>query len=545
MAVKTVNAGISDVLNAAVEAVASSAKTGKTATNRDDRDAASSFGDVLNSKMPDKASSKTDASAGTVHESVKSDKTQKPDDTDSGMTDAKQTQADQSAVEEKPVENEAPAEEPVAEEKPVAEETPADDAADVPDAAQLKSMEPEPAEPVDEATAEQIAEALSQIIEQVKQELDVSDEEILAGLEELGLHPTDLLNTDSMALLVTELAGDGEMMSLVTNEELYTALQDLTETVETLSAELLENTGLTVEELDIVLEQLSVPQEEPKAEVMEAEELPVIENDGEAMTEENAPVILVSDSTKPVEAKETQAHQAQDDMVDNLADNVSENTAETGVQRQKPDNGAQEHESGAKNFDGQQGMAQNMNENVNETTQTFAETATTSYTSETTESILNQLADVVKILKNEDITEMEMQLHPASLGTVNVSLATKGGTVTAEFTTQNEAVKAAIESQVSQLIANLEEQGVKVEAVEVSVASHGMEKNLDESNQDGQNRQEQEEQQRIQGLHRSSINLNSLADGEELIEEMQSADDATRIAMEMMAANGNSMDLLA
>ena len=157
---------------------------------------------------------------------------------------------------------------------------------------------------------------------------------------------------------------------------------------------------------------------------------------------------------------------------------------------------------------------------------------------------MRQLADTVKILKTEQLTQMEMQLHPASLGTVNVSLTTKGGVLTAEFITQNEAVKAAIETQAVQLRENLEQQGVKVEAIEVSVASHQMEKNLDKNGQE-QRSAEQQETQRVQGLRRRSINFNSFEDGDELAGEYDSADDATRIAMEMMSMNGASMDLLA
>ena len=163
-----------------------------------------------------------------------------------------------------------------------------------------------------------------------------------------------------------------------------------------------------------------------------------------------------------------------------------------------------------------------------------------------TESIMKQLADLVKIVKNENLTEMELQLHPASLGTVNVSLTTKGGVVTAEFTTQNEAVKAAIEAQASQLRANLEEQGVKIEAIEVSVESHQMERDLDKNGQEQQRQSQEQETGRIQGMrrNRSTINLRAFMNGEELEGEMQGADDATRIAMEIMAANGNTMDLL-
>ena len=169
------------------------------------------------------------------------------------------------------------------------------------------------------------------------------------------------------------------------------------------------------------------------------------------------------------------------------------------------------------------------------------------FTSESPENLIRQLADMVKIVKNENLTEMELQLHPASLGTVNVSLTTKGGMVTAEFTTQNEAVKAAIEAQASQLKANLEEQGVKIEAIEVSVESHQMERELDKNGDQQQKQSQEQETGRIQGMRRgrSSINLRAFTDGEELVDEMQGADDATRIAMEIMAANGNTMDLLA
>jgi len=158
---------------------------------------------------------------------------------------------------------------------------------------------------------------------------------------------------------------------------------------------------------------------------------------------------------------------------------------------------------------------------------------------------MKQLADYVKIQKGTELTEMEMQLHPASLGNVHIQLATKGGVVTAQITTQNEAVKNAIETQVVQLKDNLEEQGVKVEAVEVSVASHQMEKNLDQNGQDHQSQEQDKTTGSIRRIRRSNINLNLYNSDEEALEEAGGLDDAARIAMEMMTANGNTMDLLA
>lgn len=401
-------------------------------------------------------------------------------------------------------------------------------------------------EPADEMTVQQIADALSQIIEQIKDLLGVSDEEILAGMESIGIHPEELLNAGSMAQLLTAIAGEGEAISLVTNEELYTALQTLNETVEAVSAQLLENTGLSQEELAAVLEQMeNAAAEHVQQEIVgEQTEVTDLVNNPLETLQEDAPVVLVEDNTK-LQETEKAFRQSANSISDELPENQQENPADGAVklQSQKTGHNSTDKESGSKDFGGQQGMLQNTDNSADAAEATTQ--ASAGYISENTESILRQLADVVRIIKSENLTEMELQLHPASLGTVNVSLVTKGGAVTAEFTTQNEAVRAAIESQVSQLMANLEEQGVKVEAVEVSVASHELEKNLDENNQGEQSRKEQEEKQRIQGVRRNSINLNAFEDGDELAEEMQETDDATRIAMEMMAANGNSMDLMA
>ena len=82
-------------------------------------------------------------------------------------------------------------------------------------------------------------------------------------------------------------------------------------------------------------------------------------------------------------------------------------------------------------------------------------------------------------------------------------------------------------------------------AVEVSVASHEMEKNLDQSGQQQQNEQQNNATGSIQRIRRANINLNLYNSEEEALEEASGLDDAARIAMEMMAANGNTMDLLA
>lgn len=411
-------------------------------------------------------------------------------------------------------------------------------------------------EPVDEMTIDAIARALEQIIEQIREILGITDEELLSGMEELGLQSYDLLNADNMAQLVATISGEDSAISLVANEDLYNALQDITELVDTQVDSLLENTGFTSEELDAVLQKLqemanqkpddqqlqeekgSFTEEQPLAETLPAE---TVEEPGTDEQVSNGPVFIKEDNTRT----DNQPAKQYDKLPENQQENLTEIGAKPQTQNTDKDTkGSDDKDS--RNL-GQHNTAQNFQNQPGEVSDAAAAAESVEkFTSENTENIIRQLADMVKLVKNENLTQMELQLHPASLGTVNVSLTTKGGMVTAEFTTQNEAVKAAIEAQATQLRANLEEQGVRVEAIEVSVESHQMERNLDKNGDQQQKQSQEQETMRVQGMRRSRsrINLRAFTDGEELEGEMQGADDATRIAMEIMAANGNTMDLL-
>ncbi|MGN0155891.1 MAG: flagellar hook-length control protein FliK [Lachnospiraceae bacterium] len=159
----------------------------------------------------------------------------------------------------------------------------------------------------------------------------------------------------------------------------------------------------------------------------------------------------------------------------------------------------------------------------------------TTYTAATTESIMNQITEAVKMTMKEDMTQMELQLHPASLGNVRVQVAAKDGVITASFTTQNEQVKAALESQIVVLKENFEQQGIKVEAVEVTVASHAFERNLD-SNENSSKDQMTEKKKAVRRINLSNVTDDFEEEG--LLEE-------EKIVADMMRQNGNTVDYTA
>ena len=83
----------------------------------------------------------------------------------------------------------------------------------------------------------------------------------------------------------------------------------------------------------------------------------------------------------------------------------------------------------------------------------------------------------IKITIRPEQTNMELQLNPEHLGRVNLTITEKEGMMTAQFTTQTQIAKEAIESQMAALRESLQNQGIKVEAIEVTVSEFGFERN--------------------------------------------------------------------
>ena len=371
-----------------------------------------------------------------------------------------------------------------------------------------------------------VEDAAKEVMEEIEDTLEVTEEELLDVMEQLGLQLIDLLNPDNLTALMAQMTGEGTEIGLVMDEDMYLALQDLMQMLDEKTQELLNATGLSDEELEAVLDQLKLLIEQ-KLSVEEGMPTQSLEQGVGFMEMEE----VIDDSKIPVIVKEDADMQETQNV--ELAQETPEGIAKES-QRSEDSLFQQQQE----NMQGFQNMENKMTEVAQESQLANSDTPTT-------ESILKQLADYVKVQKGEELTEMELQLHPASLGSVRVTLSTKAGIVTAQLTTENETVKNAIESQVSQLKLSLEEQGVKVEAIEVSVASHQMERNLEQNAGEGQSKEQADESSKIHKIRKNSINLNSFDSEEELLEEITEADDATKIAMEMMAIGGNRMDLLA
>lgn len=378
-------------------------------------------------------------------------------------------------------------------------------------------------------------EAADTVVKEIADTFDVTVEEVERVLESLGLTAMDLLNVENLTDVVLALNPDCDAMTLMTNEELYADLKGLMGIVSELNQQLSQKFGMSEEDLSRMLESMKdVLQTENLVETQEAElesvsfEENVVEIIPDVVEEQPEVIKITKEENKETkstqvqqtesgnsQAKETQTIEPQKeaqlsgDAKEDSAGNKSENYNNTPVQ----------------NFLNQLAEAV---DDVNQTTYSYGVRG---------QDIVNQITEQIRIHVTQESTEMELQLHPASLGNVKVQIASTGGVLTAVFTTENEAVKAALEAQLVQLKENFTEQGLKVESVEVNVSAQGFERSLDQ--------QEQEQNRFTNGQNKKSgrrIRLNGVEEAGDVLPEEMSGDD--RIVADMMLRNGNSVDFM-
>ena len=146
---------------------------------------------------------------------------------------------------------------------------------------------------------------------------------------------------------------------------------------------------------------------------------------------------------------------------------------------------------------------------------------------------IDKIGEYAKLSVGNQVSTMEMQLNPENLGKLFVTITSHNGEITARIATQTQLAKDVIDSQIYQFKENLGQNGIKVEAVEVTVSTHEFEQNLD-GNQNMMNQEQQEKKQ----PKRRMMNGNEFTLGN--IQGLMSEED--QVVARMMKENGNTLD---
>lgn len=401
--------------------------------------------------------------------------------------------------------------------------------------------------------AEEIPEITNQIVDKIKSEFEVTDEEIEEAMEVLGLTIADLTKPAELRNLLMELTGTSDSIELLTNVELYDSVKEVTDLASNLFTEVAKDFSLSTEQLtemintenfEEALNEVDVSVKTNEAEVeaeAEAEvvsEVTVDKTTDAALAFENSDKANANE-TKPVESNNSnESEEVPIDTEKKAPDKIEkpESFTQSSLMNDEAMNERSENRKSF-NFDSSKNQEFTFNQTQAVTNQTvntvgdIVETVTSYTTGADTDNIMRQVTDYVKVHISEDVTKMEIELHPASLGTVNMQINSQNGQITAHLTVQNELVKSVLETQMIKLQETFDEQGTKVSAIEVTVAEYSL-------NSQSDNNYSEERNGRNYGSKKKGINLNEIGSLDELDEEEQ-------LEAKVMEMNGSSVNYTA
>ena len=380
------------------------------------------------------------------------------------------------------------------------------------------------------AVEKELESAAEELKTEIAEKLDITVEELEAVMETLGLTNASLFTQEGMTALVMEIEQIAIPVELLTNADAYQTLQELNTFANELLSNVQEEFQLTDTQMQMAMERFAQTEEEVQMPATEEQTVPVeTQETEETQISEPEAVqdVRETDAEEPVVSRKDDSETTDEQMMTDENSTVKEtelNKAETGTESKenKQQSGTNSQTVAENSF--QQSNTQTVNQTVND----FSQNVNTGNMS--TQEIYDQIGEYIKTNIRPGISEVEMQLNPENLGTLHIHLSSKQGNVTAQLTVQNELVKAALEVQLIQLKENFAEQGIKVDAVEVTVESHAFNENMQQSNEE--NGQAQAQARRTATR---SINLNGDWMEEELTEEEQ-------LVAEMMEADGNTVD---
>lgn len=355
-----------------------------------------------------------------------------------------------------------------------------------------KELEEKPAGDVDAAAVDNVqtaANVTQELKESVAEQLGMSVEELESIMKTMNFDDMDLFNAKNLGMIVLEANGLTQTQDLLFDKAAADEFKNVMALLDN-AVTALEQSGVQVSEegfADMTTgESLLMTANADKTEAAEA--AAAVSPEAEKNPTED--LLKADTDVKNVREADLDTEENTSDITDD--DSLSETTAQNTAETQANDSSKQDDGSESKNH--RQTNVKADGNLINNTGVSFnpleeIQTELTDRVGQSqAESIINQLTEQIKLSVNDEFKSMEMQLYPEHLGKVGIQVAIRDGIVTAHITAENETVKNAIEAQLINLKESFNNQGLKVENVEVTIASHSFEEN-NMHNQDEQSNQ--------------------------------------------------------
>ena len=388
----------------------------------------------------------------------------------------------------------------------------------------------------------------SQIVEKVTDDLDISEDELNNAMQLLGLIAMDLLNPANLAALYCEVTGNAsDPQALVLNADFTALFNDVSQVASENDAQLDLLSQLTASDdgeildADIVSSVDTTDTNESTGSVNTPEKTVDSSYDDTAASGQN-----INDTAD--EAVKVYDGSTQDSSYQNSDEGTSsgetgnditsdENTEKTQSKSQVDssfdDSGERvlHHDDGAHSDNSV--LHASVSEQLNTDT-SFEMSQSQSRLRVDTTDIIRQIVDSMSISNTTEESAINLQLTPESLGRMYINVSQKNSEISARIAVSNEAVKEALQTQMVNLKEALNNSGIRVNEVEITVASHEFERNLEQGAANDSRQQESTNSYNGSNSSDSGIDSDMMQDRAE-----------ERLVTQIMRDNGNSVDFTA
>lgn len=362
----------------------------------------------------------------------------------------------------------------------------------------------------------QAAEAVTAVSEAVKEAVkDITglDDETLAQImAALSMSYTDLLDMGNLKQFVMYINNTSDITDLLMNESMMSQLNNLADVIADIDMEAL--TGMTEENFAKLLQSIadgSFKMPEGNNAIAAGQEniaqtdIPVTTGNtgGEVLQPEAGQeeivqfVVTKEDINVTGQTGQTEARNTEAGQEDGILQPGKE-TEENGIAKGNTENLKQGTDSQAgstftestqteipvareETFNSQAGFIQNLAQAAADVQD---KAMPQQANMQTMINIVNQVVEQIKVTMGKEMTNMQLQLNPESLGKVLISVTSNHGVMTANFTVQSEEAKEALQSQMFSLREALEGRSLKVDAVEVEVSDFAFSQSSQADSQD-------------------------------------------------------------
>lgn len=302
-----------------------------------------------------------------------------------------------------------------------------------------------------------VAEAYSQIINVIADVLNANPDEIKGIINELDINLNALSDNQNVIKIVSKYLGINNPVNVLTNDEAINAVKEINQSISEIINELKDEFAITDDGLKDLLSKIDT--------VRDTENIEDIINDETGNVDASDDIIKVSDENN----NKINIDSENDNIVPEKTTVKNEENANAG--NNKEFNNDRESKSELYlNENGLESIVSNLKNTITDNILTEDGIA---------DKIIKQITDDIRLYAKADTTSLEIQLEPETLGKVGITVTSKAGTITAQLVVQNEVAKEAIESQMTTLKESFASQDIKVDAVEVTIASKEFEQNLD------------------------------------------------------------------